>query len=164
VFADMPDWTNAVVRLPYPNWDSQARPATQVVAARSPEPPTFHVKRWVRRTYRFPLVAHRQQEPSADCLDRPEWANAHVYVLRSSPTLRESRAPGVRRCRTLLPTAVLPGGFVSDFRLLQRSRRIELALAHTQHREEGGIWSRTRGDHVAVPSMAAVCPTPVGLE
>ena len=33
-----------------------------------------------------------------------------------------------------------------------------------RHREEGGIWSRTRGIMSLCPAVAAVCPSPVGLD
>jgi hypothetical protein len=165
VFADIPDWTSAVVRLPYPNWDSQARPATQVVAARSPEPLTFHVKQWVRRTYRFPLVANSGRRSRLRIASTGPNGSTRMFMYCAHP--RPCKKAGPQACFAAELYFLLQASPAVLNRISACfSDLIEFSslLPMRSHREEGGISSRTGGDHVAVPSMAAVCPTPVGLE
>ena len=159
IFADMPDWTNAVVRLPYPNWDSHG--AACVTGRGGLRPRTTDVSRETLGGAYLPIStssAPRPQEPPADCLDRPEWANAHVLCIAPIPDPARKRGPGVLRCRTPLPTAGLPDGWISAW--FSELVELSLLLPMRRHREEGGISSRTRGDHVPVPSCGSSVSNP----
>ena len=165
MFGDMPDWTNAVVRLPYPNWDSQARPATQVVVARSPEPPTFHVKQWVRRTYRFPLVANsgrrsrlriastgRMGQHACLCIALiPDPARKRGPRRVSSPKTTSYCRSSRRFCIGFPPASAISSNLARSCPCAAIARKVAFRAARA------GIMS-------LCPAVAAVCPSPVGLD
>jgi hypothetical protein len=165
VFADIPGCTNAVVRLPYPNWDSQARPVTQVVAARSPEPLTFHVKQWVRRTYRFPLVANSGRRSRLRIASTGRNGSTRMFVyfahLRPCEKAGPRRAslpkttsycrPPRRLCIGFPPASAISSSLARSCPCTGIVRKVAFRAARA------GIMS-------LCPAVAAVCPTPVGLE
>ena len=144
---------NGCVRLPYSNCDIRGAACVQVVPARSPEPPTFHVKHWVRRILPLPINSpSRPQEPSADCFDWPEWTN-RMFMCCAHPRPREKvgrlgacEEDGPRACFVAELYFLLQGpSEVSCGMSACFSDLVELSslMPMRKHRGEGDISSRT---------------------
>jgi len=143
----------------------QARPATRVVAARSPEPLTFHVKQWLRRTYRFPLVANSGRRSRLRIASIGRNGSTRMFMYCAHP--RPCKKAGPQACFAAENHFLLQASPAVLYRISACfSDLVELSslLPMSRHREEGGISSRTPGDHVVCPAVAAVCPSPVGLD
>lgn len=162
VFADIPDRAKCVRAAALTEWDSRGVSAVLVVPDRSPEPLTFHVKHWARRT--LPLHtsgASRPQEPSADCRNGP----ARIFMRCAHPRPRMKAGPQVCSAAELyFLLQATSGGFVPDVRLLHGSRRIELTcpcasivgkMTFPVALERGSHFTlRSRGSTVAYPCRA----------
>ena len=134
---------------------------TQVLAARSPEPLTFHVKQWVRRTYRFPLLANSGRSSRLRIASTGRNGSTRLFVYFAHP--RPCEKAGPQACFAAENHFLLQAAPAVLYRFSACfSDLVELGslLPLHRHREEGCISSRTRGDHVAVPSCGSSVSNP----
>ena len=80
------------------------------------------------------------------------------YVLRPSPTLQESGAQACCDAEHHFLLQASPTVWTSAW--FSELVELSLLLPMRRHREEGGISSRTRGDHVPVPSCGSSVSDP----